>query len=205
MDHCKDYKVFDDAIGFTKQVLRLNNVVLGIRWMTYKRVIEHTNPAIIYGYFKKNTDEMFELLKNTGVTKKKGQPINLFIRGQYANKSREHLLDLYEKLNKTNPVTFTLYTDEQYWFNDTLNNFTINFPVHPENIPALRDFIQFIGPDKVYLQVSNEIRADLDLRGLSNQRPAISSAPGIVQMEFISLIVFIALVGAEFVEIFVFQ
>lgn len=194
MDTCTDYTVFDDAIGFTNQVLRLNNVVLGIRWMTFKRAGFGN-----FSYDKIHTDKMFDMLKNAKVDKKKGQPINVFIRGHYANRSRENSMDLYKNLNKTNPVTFTLYTDEQYWFNDTTN---MNNPaITKHNTSELREVIEFLGPENVYLQVSDEIRAKLELRGLSNQRPTINSAPSLVQMKFVSLITFI---GVKFVGIFVF-
>lgn len=189
MDKCRSYVTFEDAIGFVTQVLRLKHAVLGIRWTTYK----HTR--FDQGTYKKeNTDEMYAKLKKAKLDEKIGQPINIFIRGHYAYRSRENLLDLYEKLKKTNPVTFTIYTDEQYYFKKD--------PVTPQNITELREAIQFLGPENVYLQVSDEIRADLDLRGLSNPRPTRSTAPPMVRWNFISLI--IASVAVKLFEIFSF-
>lgn len=110
---------------------------------------------------------MFKMLKKAEkVDQRIGQPINSFIRGHYANRSRENLMDLYKKLSKSNPVTFTLYTDEQYYRRN-------QSALTPINIVELRDAIEFLGPQNVYLQVSDEIRADLDLRGLSNSRSTI--------------------------------
>lgn len=188
VDLCYAYQVFDNAIGFTEQVLRLNNAVLGARWMTWK------NTAIKEGTYKKsNTDKMYGMLKEAGVDK--GQPINFQIRGHYAYRSRENLMDLYRKLNETNPVTFTLYSDDQYYF--------IKNALTPPNITEMREVIQFLGPENVYLQVSDEVRADLDLRGLSNPRPRstinVNSAPPFLQLNFLSLIV--AFTVVKFVEL----
>lgn len=189
IDSCKQYKVFDNAIGFASQVTRLKNAVLGVRWITYR----HTHPD--QGEYKKtNTDKMFNMLKDAGVIKEKGKPINFFIRGHYANRSRDSLMDLYKKLNETNRVTFTLYSDEEYY--------TGRGTVTPPNIPEYRDVIEFLGPDKVHLQISDEIRADLDLHGLSNPRSKDKkSAATIVQFNFILLTVFITV---KLVENFAF-
>lgn len=188
MDTCTCYKVFSDAIGFVSQVIRLKNVVLGIRWTTYKRD-EWNNGE----YKKKHTDEMFDMLTKAGVDKIEGQTINFFIRAHYANRSREHLMDLYEKLNKTNTVTFTLYSDEQYWFKGGLT---------PLDKDAFSDVIKFLGPENVYLQVSDDVRANLSLHSLSNPRAMINSVPSFVQLNFIWLFSFISM---KFAEILVFH
>lgn len=157
---CQYYKVFPDAIGFTKQVMRLKHAVLGVRWTTMKYL------EVDEGEYKKeHTDRMFNKLIEAGVNKKKGLPINILIRGHYANRSRENLMDLYKRLSKTNPVSFTLYADEEYMEHPKLT---------PQRIPVLRDAIEYFGFDKVYLQISENVRADLDLTGISNPRRTIN-------------------------------
>lgn len=198
VDRCNIYTVFSDAIGFTEQVKKLDNVVLGVRWTTWK--VDEIAQGI---YSKAITDKMFEMLKRAGVFEMKRQAINFFIRGHYVHRSLEHLKELWENVNKTNPVTFTIYTDEQYWFGENL----ISKPLFPENITALREAITFLGPENVYLQVSDEIRADLDLdldlRELSNKRSTTTkSAAMLNRMNFISLVPFISV---TFIGIFVFH
>ena len=184
VDTCDIYTVFSDAIGFVKQVTRLNNAVLGIRWTTWKI----SDPEV--GVYKKsNTDKMFGMLQEAGVDKMIGQPINFFIRGHYAYRSRENLLDLYQKLNRTNRVTFTLYSDEQYYEENQTT---------PLNISEFRDAIEFLGFENVYLQVSDKVRADLGLHNLANLRATINSAPLSIQMHFILMIAFIAVKCVEF-------
>lgn len=192
-DTCEQYTLYEDVIDFTKQVLRLNSAVLGVRWMTWK--YRHPGLGI---YNKENTDRMYAKLQEAGVDKRIGLPINFLIRGHYANRSRENLMDLYQKFNKTNPVTFTFYSDEQYYRGKR--------NVTPLSIPEMRDAIQFLGPENVYLQVSDEVRADLELRSLSNPRPrprsTIISAASFVHLNFIPMI--IAFTAVKFVELIVF-
>lgn len=179
VDRCDQYTVFPDAIGFVKQVTRLNNAVLGIRWTTCKRDDELTG-----AYDKTHTDKMFNMLQTAEVDKIERQTINFFIRGHYANRSRENLMDLYEKLNRTNTVTFTLYSDEQYQTDD------LGIPL---NMTEMRDAIQFFGPENVYLQVSDEIRSELNLNRLSNPRDSINGVASLAEVELLTLIMFVVL------------
>lgn len=133
------------------------------------------------------------MLQTAGVDKRKGQPVNFFIRAHYANRSRDDLMDLYKKLNDTNTVTFTLYSDDQYYFKGGLM---------PLNIQEVKDAIRFFSPEKSYLQVSDEIRAALELNGLSNPRVSINSALTIDQWSLLLLIVFSVV---NFVGNFVFH
>lgn len=162
--------------------------------MTYKRVVD----VKAQGYSKEQCDEMLEKLQQAKVFEKKGQAINFFIRGHYVYESREHLLEMFKKVSETNPATFTLYTDEQYW----IGEHAMKNPVTPENITELRETIEFLGPENVYLQVSDEIRQELDLRALSNPRATPNNAPMRVLMNSISLI---PLIAVTFVGIFGFE
>lgn len=194
VDGCSPYyTVFPNAIGFSKQVTRLENVVLSVRWVTCKRAVEDRS------YSKSNTDEMFRLLKEAGVDKIKGQAVNIFIRGHYANRSRDDLMELFKKVNETNPVTFSLYTDEQYWFNETSDT-KPKKDLTPPNIPETRAAIEFFGAENIYLQVSYEIRAELDLRRLSNPRASTISVSSVAQLNCFLLIAFVA---KQFIENFV--
>ena len=199
VDRCRvNYTVFSDAIGFVKQVTRLNNVVLGVRWVTCKRANYKDG-----SYNKSDIDEMYNLLKEAGVDKMKEQAINILIRGHYANRSRDNLMDLYKKLNETNPVTFTIYTDEQYWFNETTDD--PNKPkrgVTPQNIEDLRAVIRLFGAENIYLQTSDDIRSELDLHGLSNPRALYNSTSSFVYLNFILANMFIAV---KLIENFVFD
>lgn len=142
---------------------------------------------------------MFTLLQEAEIEKRKGQAINFFIRGHYANRSRKHLSSLFEKLSKTNPVTFTLYSDEQYYPDEYCDDGK-TFKRTPANITELRDAIMFFGPENVYIQVSDEVRADLQLYNLPNPRASNKDSASIIQLDLLSLIAFIVL---KFVEIFV--
>lgn len=197
MDTVDAYPVFPDAIGFVNEVIRLPNVVLGIRWTTRKCLEADTGE-----YKKANTDNMFDMLQAAGVDRMNGQAINFFIRAHYANRSRENLMDLYQKLNQTNPVTFTIYSDDLYFFKKKC---TDDKPITPLNITAVRDAIMFFGAENVYLQVSDEVRSELHLIGLPNPRATtktINSAPSIVTLNFYA---FLGFVAVKFVEIFGFH
>lgn len=152
------HQVFPDPIGYINEVKRLKNVVLGIRWTTHK-----CDDALTGIYKKSDTDKVLNWLKDAKVDQINGQEVNFFIRSHYANRSRENLMDLYKQLGKNNRVTFTIYSDEQYWFEPK--------PLTPLDIADVRDAIMFFGAENVHLQVSDQIRADLALYGLPDLRP----------------------------------
>lgn len=197
MDGPDTYVVLPDAVEYAKQVSRLPRVVLGVRWATWKCIVEDT------GYTKKSTDDMFRMLHEAEIDKK-NQTINLFIRGNYAHKSLNHLMDLYKKLKETNEVTITLYSDEQYFHEELCDDDNPKIPRTEPNIKELREVIDSFGPQNVYLQVSDKIRADLRLYGLKNEyRPPYSNAASsFIRLDSVSLILFIVV---KFVENFLFH
>lgn len=160
MDGCSNlYEVFPDAIGFANEVARLDNVVLGVRWVTCKNYDVATG-----SYKKENTDAMLKILLDAGVDKK-GLDINILVRGHYANRSRDSLMELYKKLDETNPVTISFYQDDEY---------KPTGEIFPLNAAELRDAIFFFGPENTFIQVSHDMRNELNLIKLPNSRPATS-------------------------------
>lgn len=197
LDSCTNlYNVFPDAIGVVQEVGRLQNVVLGIRWASCKCVIHDSTK-----YTKANTDLVFKMLQEAGIEKMKGQPINFFVRAHLANRSRENLMELYEKLNPTNPVTFTMFSDEQYfpyfWCNQERSAH-----IKSPNITELRSAIMFFGAENVHLQVSDETRTALNLIGLPNPRATIQSTNGAASLvSYNSFLVLVAFMIVKFVYV----
>lgn len=173
------HQIFDDKITYIEEVLRLNYVVLSIRWTTHKCAEWDT------GEYKLNdTNEAIGWLKDAGVDQKKGQEINFFIRAHYAYRSREALKDLYNQLQKNNPVSFTIYSDDLYWFDP-------NDPVKPINYTELNEAIDHLGREHVHLQVSDQVRQDLNLPGLPDPRAKTKNASEIVQLSVLSTVLLI--------------
>lgn len=190
-----DYTVLRDAIGFVEEVTRLKNAVLGIRWTTAKAVDAEKG-----SYSKENVNTVLGMLQTAGVDKMNGQPINFFIRAHYANRSRENLIELSRKLNKTNRITFTFYSDDQYHTGLWSGTYRRRDP----NSTEFREAILYFGVENVYLQVSEHVRSALELTGLPNPRTTTQSssgAPSSIQLNLFPLIIFVAV---EFLGIFVF-
>lgn len=160
--------------------------MLSVRWVTCKQALDPT-----WGYDETVTGAMLTKLQNAKVHENKDQEINLFVRAHYAYKSKENLKKLFDKLHENNPVTFTIYSDEQYWFSGSLTDLKID---------ELKKAIEFFGFENVYLQVSDKIRDELKLYNLPNKSRKPYSASSISQP---SLYLTVAFVAFKFGIIFV--
>lgn len=167
VDICTDVlDIFPDVNEVFNEIKRLDNVVWGIRWL------DCVNGAEMDGiYDKDDTDHMFNMLEKVGATNMTDLELNFFIRSHYVHRSRNNIMDLFNKLKRTNPVSITIRSDEQYHVSpDSPDSPDTNETIKPTNFSELDEAIAFFGYENVYLQVTDEIRFALKFNKLRNQQ-----------------------------------
>lgn len=195
VDGKDNYLVLPDAKEYAKQVSRLPRVVLGVRWTTFKCTDKEQNE-----YDEGHTGDVYDKLHEAEIDKK-NQTINLFIRATYAIKNTAHLKNLFQKLKKTNEVTISLYSDDQY--HPKIECGTNGTDIRKDlDVEQWIKLLTVFGPDNVYLQVSDKIRADLKSHVWDNPtRVPYSNASSFIRLDSVLLILFIVV---KFVENFLF-
>ncbi|XP_058454296.1 protein FAM151B [Malaya genurostris] len=130
-----------DPIKFFDAVKRMDNVTLSIGWTT-----RWSNDAKEGQYTEAHIQHMLNTIKDNGIDKM-GYDITFPIRAGIAAYSVKELNNLYCSLTHTNSVTFTIWSSAD----DAVN------------VVKLREFIFAIGLDRIYIDVPDQLRQQLNL------------------------------------------
>lgn len=127
-----------DALAFFKGVKDLKGAILSTGWTT------RWGPDFKEGkYTEQQVAEMVNGIKSNNIT----NDITFPVRAGIASQSISELSHLYQSLNETNNVSFTLWSPESDFI----------------NIDKLREFIVHFGVEKVYVDLPSNISEMLDL------------------------------------------
>lgn len=144
---------------FIDQIKKLDNVVLSLGWST----IWDSNSKDVYT--KQHTVGMESILSYTELDTPdyKELPINFPINAAYALKSQDVLKSFYDRVKKTNAVSYTLQSNK----GDEVV------------IADLKKFIQSYGIENIYIDLSKDISSELNLS---------NSASAMLQFSLLNLI-----------------
>lgn len=133
-----------DAKKFFEAAKRLENPTLSIGWTTPLHI------GASQGYSDDGVQAMIKAIQDNQISKT--CPITFPVRAALVVNSMESLKHLYEAVSKENPTTFTVWSANQ----------------DKVDAKRLQAFINLFGVDKVYVDVPEELRNELDLSGATS-------------------------------------
>lgn len=128
-----------DAKTYFEAAKKLERVTLSIGWTTRKLV------EITQCYSLDCVNDMVQSIQGNNISET--FPITFPVHAELSTKSTESFQFLYEEISKTNPTTFTIWSYAQ----------------DKVDAKKLQEFIELFGVDKVYLDIPDELRNELDL------------------------------------------
>ncbi|XP_062549346.1 protein FAM151B isoform X2 [Armigeres subalbatus] len=134
-----------DPERFFEAISQIGPAVLSIGWTT-KWGESSTDGC----YTEQQVNQMIRVIKENGIDQN-GNSITFPVRAGIAANSLKQLMYLYSSLKDSNNVTFTIWSS----INDAVN--VIN----------LRKFIFAVGLDKVYIDVPEDLKNQLNINGIS--------------------------------------